>query len=224
MKRRNTSSFKSRKKSKKYKSEGCNSVFHNISQFKHHVKTNIPCRLKLKYCCDFCGYIGYDSDGLQRHLTLVPTCQQCYKEKQATTGLLPDLSVGKDDTHNSTPNTTSYQYKTYSATGIQNNINLNLTDSTLANKNFATQLLELNLMKEATTEDGGFMKISRIISSITNENLPFVRDIDNHVTDSGNGNDISDANDHGNDDHASDDVVDLTWGVRSLADELASAP
>ena len=73
MKRRNASILKTRKKSKNYKCEGCNSVFHNISQFKHHVKTNIPCRLKLKYCCDFCGYIGYDSDGLQRHL---PYCSQ----------------------------------------------------------------------------------------------------------------------------------------------------
>ena len=36
--------------------------------------------------------------------------------------------------------------------------------------------------------------------------------------------DITDANDHGNDDHASYDIVGPTWGVRSLADELASAP
>ena len=76
MKRRHISISKSRKKSKTYKCEGCNRTFGNITEFKRHVKTNTVCRQTLKYCCDFCGYIGYDSDGLRRHLNLVPSCQQ----------------------------------------------------------------------------------------------------------------------------------------------------
>ena len=193
MKRRYSSKLKTRKKFKTYKCEGCNSVFHNINLFKHHVKNNVSCRQKLKYCCDFCGYIGYDSDGLRRHLNLVPSCQQCYKEKQFSSGLLPDLSVGKETSKNPDDNTTSYQYMTYSATGIQNNVNLNLTDTTLGNKNFATQLFELNLMKEATRQDSDYMKISRIISSMTNDNLPFLPKILNDENHSTNSIDIDNA-------------------------------
>ena len=193
MKRRYSSNLKTRKKYKTYKCEGCNSVFHSISLFKHHVKNNIPCRQKLKYCCDFCGYIGYDSDGLRRHLNLVPSCQQCYKEKQFSTGLLPDLSVSKEQSKNKDHKTTSYQYKTYSSTGIENNVNLNLTDTTLGNKKFATQLFELNLMKEGTKQDFEFMKISRIISSITNENSPFLPNVNTDEYHSTNLNDINNA-------------------------------
>ena len=82
--------------------------------------------------------------------------------------------MSKEQSKNQDNKTTSYQYKTYSSTGIENNVNLNLTDTTLGNKKFATQLFELNLMKEATRQDSDYMKISRIISSMTNDNLPFL--------------------------------------------------
>ena len=48
-------------------------------------------------------------------------------------------------------------------------------------------------MKEGSKQDFEFMKISRIISSITNENLPFLQNIDNDEYHSTNSNDLNNA-------------------------------
>ena len=89
-----------------------------------------------------------------------------------TTGQIIDLSSGQVTNNASVPNQTSYQYKRFAASGIVDTIQLNLTDNTLSNMDFQTQLDCLNKMKDTATEPSGYMNTGRILSSISNETLP----------------------------------------------------
>ena len=89
-----------------------------------------------------------------------------------TTGQVINFAIGKVNDKTLPANQTSYQYKRISAMGNVDTIQLNLTDNTLSNLDYLTQLACLNKMKSTATELSGYMHTGRIISSITNETLP----------------------------------------------------
>ena len=89
-----------------------------------------------------------------------------------TTGQIIDFSSGQVTNNASVTNQTSYQYKRFAASGNVDTIQLNLTDNTLSNMDFQTQLDCLNKMKDTATEPSGYMNTGRILSSISNETLP----------------------------------------------------
>ena len=89
-----------------------------------------------------------------------------------TTGQIIDFSIGKVNDKSLSTNQISYQYKRISAMGNVDTVQLNLTDKTLSNLDYQTQLDCLNKMKNTATESSGYLHTGRIISSITNETLP----------------------------------------------------
>ena len=93
-----------------------------------------------------------------------------------TTGQIIDFAIGKVNDKALPANQTSYQYKRISAMGNVDTVQLNLTDNTLSNLDYQTQLDCLNKMKNTATEPSGYMHTGRIISSIRNETLPLNQD------------------------------------------------
>ena len=89
-----------------------------------------------------------------------------------TTGQIIDFAIGKVNDKALPANQTSYQYKRISAMGNVDTVQLNMTDNTLSNLDYQTQLDRLNKMKNTATEPSAYMHTGRIISSITNETLP----------------------------------------------------
>ena len=89
-----------------------------------------------------------------------------------TTGQIIDFAIGKVNDKALPANQTSYQYKRISAMGNVDTVQLNLTDKTLSNLDYQTQLDCLNKMKNTATESSGYLHTGRIISSIANESLP----------------------------------------------------
>ena len=114
------------RRNKTYLCDACKSIFPSLTSFKSHLSANIACKNKLPFCCDFCGFIGYDSTAWGRHMQFNPSCQHFYKEKDVTTGMLPDLSVGKIPYDPYKPNQTSFSYQRYSMDGKLDYVNLNI--------------------------------------------------------------------------------------------------
>ena len=86
----------------------------------------------MPYCCQFCTYIGYEFSGLQRHLIVTPHCAHFYKEKEAITGIIPDLCTGKLKANPSKPDIKSYTFDRYSTNGVCDHVQLNIKDDTIA--------------------------------------------------------------------------------------------
>ena len=82
------------------------------------------------------------------------------------------MSSGQVTNNAFVPNQTSYQYKRIADSGNVDTIQLNLTDNTLSNMDFQTQLDCINKMKDTATEPSGYMNTGRTISSISIETLP----------------------------------------------------
>ena len=172
MKRRKQRRIIQSKRKKSYKCDVCQILLPSLKDYQKHVSDNIECKRDLPYSCQFCSYIGYEQHGFYKHLQCKATCQQFYKEKDVATGQMIDLSSCKVPHNASLPNQTSYQYKRFAVSGIVDTVQLNLTDNTLSNMDFQTQLDYLNKKKDTATEQSGYMSTSRIISSISNEILP----------------------------------------------------
>ena len=90
-----------------------------------------------------------------------------------TTGQILDFSSGQVNKNASLSNQTSYQYKRVAASGIVDTIQLNANDNTSSHIDFKTQLDCLNEMKDTATKPSVFINKSRMMSSISNETLPF---------------------------------------------------
>ena len=78
---------------------------------------------------------------------------------------------------------TSYEFQHVSFSGITNNVQLNLTDKTLSNKSYGKQVEILNNTKDKTVHLSSYMNTGRIVSSITNESIPFDTCLQNENTD-----------------------------------------
>ena len=99
-----------------------------------------------------------------------------------TTGQIIDFAIGKVNDKSLPANQTSYQYKRISAMGNVDTVQLNLTDKTLSNLDYQTQLDCLHKIKNSATEPSDYMHTGRIISSITNETLPLNQQFQyNHI-------------------------------------------
>ena len=114
--------------------------------------------------------MGYDQNGFQKHLQYKPSCEQFYKEKQVTTGMILDFSLGQVRNTFTKPNETSYHYNRFFASGEQDTVQLNLANDTISNMDSISKLACLNMTMNTTTNASGYISTSRIISFITNEN------------------------------------------------------
>ena len=217
-----------RKKGKKnYKCDACFKIFPSLKDYQKHVSQNIECKKQLPYSCQFCHYIGYHPYGFQKHLQCKPTCNQFYKEKEVTTGQIIDFAIGKVSDTGLPPNQTSYQYNRISASGITDTVQLNLTDNTLSNMDYQTQLDCLSKMKNNATVSSGYMRTGRIISSYTNETLPINQNFQyNHHTDTPiptelEDNEIFDVNVEQDDDimYYDTHVDKMTLGIMDIREE-----
>ena len=72
----------------------CGMMFYSVGHYKDHMKTSKICHSINPYCCNFCEYLGFDSNCLNQHLIKNNSCAFHYKELKVTTGLLP--KIGKE--------------------------------------------------------------------------------------------------------------------------------
>ena len=163
--------------------------FSSISTFKSHLASNQTCKQKLPYCCDYCGFIGYNIFSWEKHLQFNPSCDHFYKEKDVTTGLLPDLSVGKLPHNPNYPNQKSFSYQRFSSDGTKDYVNLNIElDS--QSKISQTQRLQNFINKHNTSSEmeNSYLNTARLMTSITEETTEYrlndLEDFDS-VTDNG---------------------------------------
>ena len=95
MKRRRQKTLNKKKSKKSYKCDACGNTFTLFKEYQKHVYDNLECKRILPYSCQFCQYVGYKPYGFQKHLQCKPSCEQFYKEKQVTTGMILDFSSGQ---------------------------------------------------------------------------------------------------------------------------------
>ena len=139
MKRRKPKYVNKKKSKKSYKCDACGSIISTLLDYQKHVNHNIGCKRKLPYSCQFCSYVGYELHGFHKHLQYRPSCDQFYKEKEVTTGQILDFSLGKVRKIASKPNETSYQYKRFSAAGMEDTVQLNLTNPPITDMEYRTK-------------------------------------------------------------------------------------
>ncbi len=161
------------KKKKKYICDACGSISQSLDEYKNHISVNPECRKKLPYCCQFCTYVGCDQSQFEKNMLRRPVCNQFYLEKEVTTGQILDLSLGQLPLNVASPNKTSYEFKNISFSGMQTKTQLNLTDKTMSNMCYDKQIDLLNHTKDKARKLSTYMNTGRIISSITNESIPF---------------------------------------------------
>ena len=161
------------KKKKNYKCDACGSVSPSLDEYKNHISVNPECRKKLPYCCQFCTNVAYDQCQFEKHLLWRPVCKQYYQEKDVTTGQILDLSLGQLPHNAASPNKTSYEFKNIAFSGMQTKTQLNLTDKTMSNLRYNKQIDILNHTKDKAIKLSTYMSTGRVISSITNEAIPF---------------------------------------------------
>ena len=173
MKRRKHKNLLHKKSKKSYKCDSCFNVFPTITAFQKHALQNMECKRNLPYSCEFCSYVGYDPLGFQRHIQYRPSCAQFYKEKEVTTGQIIDFSSRKIFNNESDKNQVSYHYKRFSASGIQDTVQLNVPNDPFSNMNFNKQIDHLEKLKDSSTQCLAYMHSGRLFSSFLQETLPF---------------------------------------------------
>ena len=72
----------------------CEMTFYAFNHYKNHMNTSKICHSFNPYCCKFCEYIGFDSNGLNQHLIKNSVCSYHYEELKVTTCMLPN--IGKE--------------------------------------------------------------------------------------------------------------------------------
>ena len=95
------------------------------------MKQNANCNSSHPYCCKFCTFIGFNHSGLNKHLSIKPSCQYHYDQLPLIQGKMPDTSshlVLHQSTLTDGYNQTSYFVDRYSANGTRHNVNLNIND------------------------------------------------------------------------------------------------
>ena len=180
MKRRKQKNLNISKK-RIYQCTACGSVLSTLNEYRNHVLGNPDCKIKLPFCCQFCSYIGYTSTAFNCHLQSRAICDQFYKEKNVTTGQILDFSSAKLPYQSSSPNKMSYEFNNVAFSGMQNKIQLNLTDKTLSNMSYQKQINVLNQKKDKASDLSTYMSTGRIISSFTNEFIPFDHCVHQHT-------------------------------------------
>ena len=131
----------SKQKKRKYSKQtkltcpNCDMIFYAISHYKDHMKISKKYHSANSFCCKFCEYVGFDSNGLNQHLMKNPLCTYHYEELKVTTGLLPN--IGKEiNIDNKAKNISSYTYQRYCADGIEDEVQLNLHDETVEKQQY----------------------------------------------------------------------------------------
>ena len=147
MKRRKQTLIHKKKSKRNYKCDACNSIFSTMKDYQNHVSNNLQCKICLPYSCQFCQYIGYGPYGFQKHLQCKPSCEQFYKEKEVTTGQILDFSSSKVRNDSLKSNETSYLYKRFSASGIEDTVQLNLSNDMLSGMDHQARMNHLNKKK-----------------------------------------------------------------------------
>ena len=188
MKRRKQKTLNKKKCKKSYKCDACGSTFPIFKEYQKHVNDNFACKRILPYSCQFCQYVGYDQNGFQKHLHLKPSCEQFYKEKEVTTGMILDFSSGQVKSTLTKPNETSYHYNRFFASGEQDTVQLNLANNTIANMDYKSKLACLNKIMNTTTNTSVYISTSGIISSITNEIHPMDNSLQSNIANTINEN------------------------------------
>ena len=176
MERRKTNLNKTKKRI--YQCSACGSVLSSLNEYRNHVLGNPDCKIKLPFCCQFRSYIGYTSTAFNCHLQ---SCAQFYNEKNVTTGQILDFSSVKLPYQSSSPNKMSYEFNNIAFSGMQNKIQLNLTDKTLSNMSYQKQINVLNQTKDKASDLSSYMSTGRIIFSFTNEFIPFDHCVHQHM-------------------------------------------
>ena len=147
VKRRKQKLIHKKKSKRNYKCDACNSIFSTMKDYQNHVSDNLQCKICLPYSCQFCQYIGYEPYGFQKHLQCKPSCEQFYKEKELTTGQILDFSSTNVRNDSLKSNETSYLYKRFSASGIEDTVQLNLSNDTLSGMDHQARRNHLNNKK-----------------------------------------------------------------------------
>ena len=95
---------KKRKYSKQTKltCPNCEMIFYAVTHYKDHMTSSKKCHSVNPYCCKFCDYVAFDSNGLNQHLMKNQSCTYHYEELKVTTGLLPNIGkeINIDDKDN----------------------------------------------------------------------------------------------------------------------------
>ena len=146
----------------------CDMTFYAVSHYKNHMKSSDECRSVNPYCCKFCEYIGFDSNGFNRHLIVNPTCTFHYEELKVTTGLLPN--IGKEiNIGNQSTNISSYSYPRYLASGIEDDVQINLHDETVDKQEYVKAINSVN----ANTVDDltATYQLKRLLACMDNTNV-----------------------------------------------------
>jgi len=50
----------------------CGMTFYTVGHYKDHMRSSTICRSENSFSCNFCDYIGLDSNGLNQHLVKNP--------------------------------------------------------------------------------------------------------------------------------------------------------
>ena len=111
-------------------------IFYLVGHYKDHMKSSKICHSNNPFTCNFCDYIGFDSNGLNQHLVKNPSCAFHYEELKVTTGLLPKFGKQAGVETNIHQNITSHTYPRYSADGIEDTVQLNLHDETVEKQQY----------------------------------------------------------------------------------------
>ena len=106
-------------------------TFYAVSHYRNHINTSKICHSFNPYCCKFCEYIGFDSNGLNQHLIKIYVCSYHYEELKVTTGLLPNIGKEVNVKKKFNNNISSYTYSRCSADGMEDEVQLNLHDDTV---------------------------------------------------------------------------------------------
>ena len=195
------------KQKRKYTCEACGYMSQSLDDYKNHISVNADCKKKSPYCCQFCTYIGCDHSQLERHLLMRPVCNQYYKEKQVTTGQILDLSLGQMPINASSPNKKSYEFESISFIGTQTKTQLNITDDTMSNMCYDKQINILNHTKNNARNLSTYMNTGRIISSFTNESIPFDHCLQHNNNDSDSDDSQPNSDEEENDNITFDEVT-----------------
>ena len=146
----------------------CEMIFYAVTHYKDHMKTSKKCHSVNLYCCKFCDYVGFDSNGLNQHLMKNQLCTYHYEELKVTTGLLPN--IGKQiRIDGNMKNITSYTCQRFSADGIEDEVQLNLHDETVEKQQYIKAKTSVNSQKMDHLT--ATYQLKRLIACMENNNL-----------------------------------------------------
>ena len=132
------------------------------------MKISKKCQSANSFCCKFCEYVGFDSNGLNQHLMKNPLCTYHYEELKVTTGLLPN--IGKEiNIDNKAKNISSYTYQRYSADGIEDEVQLNLYDEIVDKQQYIKAISSVN--SKSMNNLMATYQLKRLLACMDNTNI-----------------------------------------------------